>query len=310
MREIPFYKYHGAGNDFILLDNREERFSDLDYRTIAFLCDRRFGIGADGFMLLERHENYPFRMTFFNSDGMPGSMCGNGGRCICAFAQDLGLVPVNFPFRFWSSDGEHEATVLSNMGNQHIVRLKMRDVSYYAYDYRNHVYLIDTGSPHYVKFVEDCQKTEVVKEGKRIRFSQAFPHGINVDFVETMPDSLLVRTYERGVEDETYSCGTGVTASSMAYVLDRNPNEGFHRIRISTKGGNLQVDFRMERRPGKEGAEAERQNRTDADPPALPLPQGFNPVTDKRFSEVYLEGLATSVFKGQVVLEDALTLPS
>ncbi len=291
MLSIHFYKYQGAGNDFILVDNRQGEFSRLDYRQIASLCDRRFGIGADGFMMLERHARYPFCMSFFNSDGMPGSMCGNGGRCIAAFARDLEVVETGKKFVFWSSDGEHEATVLSKMKNQQIVRLKMKDVAEYAYSPEKHIYLIDTGSPHYIRFVEDCEGIPVEQEGKKIRFSKDFPQGINVDFVEVQPQALQVRTYERGVEAETYSCGTGATASSMAYALEAGFPDGHHVVRNLAKGGTLQVDFLLE-------AGKAVENQPDM------LPSGFHWTGNRKFSQVFLEGLATFVFDGWIDMEE------
>ena len=290
-KQIHFYKYQGSGNDFILLDNRNQEYSALSYQQIALLCDRRFGIGADGFMLLEKHENYPFCMSFFNSDGMPGSMCGNGGRCICAFAKDLGIVGDTM-FKFWSSDGEHEGTILSKLGNQYLVRIKMRDVILYAKQEGNEIYLIDSGSPHYISFVEDCDSIDVVKEGKKIRFSKDFPHGVNVNFVEQQASGLKVRTYERGVEDETFSCGTGVTASSMAFALKENFGTGHHTVNLSTKGGNLQVDFLLNQAP----ASVLKSLPADENP----VPRHFKIQHNMVFSQVHLEGLATFVFEGDI----------
>ena len=288
---LHFYKYQGAGNDFILLDNRNQEYSALNYRQIALLCDRRFGIGADGFMMLEQHENYPFCMSFFNSDGMPGSMCGNGGRCICAFAKDLGIVGDTM-FKFWSSDGEHEGTILSKLGSQYLVRIKMRDVSMYARHEESDIYLIDSGSPHYVSFVHDCETVDVTKEGKKVRFSKDFPHGINVNFVEQQGSSLKVRTYERGVEDETFSCGTGVTASSMAFAIKEDFGTGHHTVNLSTKGGNLQVDFLLNHAP------ASVLNKPPMTEDSVPKP--FKALYNILFSQVHLEGLATFVFEGDI----------
>lgn len=293
--KLHFYKYQGAGNDFILLDNRDQKFSHLTFQQIALLCDRRFGIGADGFMMLEKHDRYAFCMSFFNSDGMPGSMCGNGGRCICAFAQKLGIVKTGETFLFWSSDGEHEATILSGLGEQRIVRLKMRDVRTYAHS-KSDIYLIDSGSPHYISFVSDCERTDVENEGKKIRFSKDFPHGINVNFVEESETAghIKARTYERGVEQETYSCGTGATACSMAYVLRRHLPSGHHSISISTLGGNLQVDFRMERIPASLLLPPTQSE--------IPVPENFSLENDTIFSDVFLEGLAAFVFEGDMIL--------
>lgn len=291
---LRFRKYQGAGNDFILLDNRDNEYSTLNYQQIALLCDRRFGIGADGFMLLEHHDHYPFCMSFFNSDGMPGSMCGNGGRCICAFAKDLGIVG-DGSFKFWSSDGEHEASIVSKLGKQYLVRLKMRDVSLYAKHKSKDIYLLDSGSPHYVSFVEDCDSIDVVKEGKEIRFSNDFPHGINVDFVEKEYSGLKVRTYERGVEDETFSCGTGVTAASLAFALKENFPAGQHTVKLSTKGGHLQVDFQLSLAP------ASMLKHTSGIEDVL-VPQQFSLLQNTLFTRIYLEGLATFVFEGEISL--------
>lgn len=284
------YKYQGAGNDFILADNRQGEFSDLDFKQIALLCDRRFGIGADGFMLLENHAEYAFCMRFFNSDGMPGSMCGNGGRCIVAFALKLGLVKENESLVFWSSDGAHQATVLSKLDRQCMVRLKMRDVDFYAYTEDKLTFLIDTGSPHYVSFRQNLQNIDVVNEGKKIRFSSSFPEGTNVDFVEREKHALMVRTYERGVEDETFACGTGAVASAMAKALKENFPHGKHRVDVFAKGGQLQVDFLL----------GEAGNNPSTPPVFSPLPSNFQAPKKHGFSEVFLEGLATFVFEAEL----------
>lgn len=295
--ELNFYKYQGAGNDFILVDNRDKKYSNLTHQQIALLCDRRFGIGADGFMMLESHGEHPFCMVFFNSDGLPGSMCGNGGRCICAFALKLGMVKPGEEFSFWSSDGVHKATILSGHGQQHIVRLKMRDVNVYAHQ-KNHIYLIDSGSPHYISFVTDCDKVDVDKEGSIIRFSRDFPHGINVNFVEELSDSncIKVRTYERGVEQETFSCGTGATACAMAQALRHHFEPGHHSISISARGGNLRVDYLMNILPAGLGHIKTQNN--------IPLPMYFEEESSVLFSEVHLEGLATFVFSGTLEIND------
>lgn len=288
-KRLHVYKYQGAGNDFVLIDNREYCFSDLDFLQIARLCDRRFGIGADGLMLLEKHREYPFCMRFFNSDGMPGSMCGNGGRCISAFALRLGMVKEGEPFVFWSSDGAHQATVLSAHGNQCMVRLKMRDVHCFARDERENAFLLDTGSPHYVRFCRDVQKEDVFKEGGRIRFSDEFPEGTNVDFVEKEGNVLNVRTYERGVEGETFSCGTGAVASAMACAINERFPLGNHSLDISAKGGQLQVDFRL----SESGADT-------STPSHMSVPPRFSLFANRSFTEVFLEGLATFVFEAYI----------
>lgn len=287
--KLHIYKYQGAGNDFVLLDNRQGKYSGLDFKQIALLCDRRFGVGADGLMLLENHEEYPFCMRFFNSDGMPGSMCGNGGRCISAFALKLGIVEEDTPFSFWSSDGAHQARVLSRHGDRCMVRLQMRDVDCYASNKGRDVFLLDTGSPHYVMFRKDCQNIDVVQEGAKIRFSEDFPLGVNVDFVEREKDVLTVRTYERGVEDETYSCGTGAVASAMAEALKMYMLPGSHRVDISTKGGQLQVDFDIVSAP---------KNAPETN--FFALPPHYTLYRNRAFRNVFLEGLATFVFEADV----------
>lgn len=247
MQQIRFFKYQGAGNDFVVLDNRKGEFSSLTTKQISLLCDRRFGIGADGLMMLEEAStgaSARFKMAFYNSDGKAGSMCGNGGRCICAFALSLGLVKRGESFSFEAPDGLHEACVSAGENGTETVALKMRDVERWKFDEKRHIYLIDTGSPHYICFVENCDKIDVVKEGKRIRYSEEFPAGINVNFVEMMKEGdLRVRTYERGVEDETFACGTGVTASALAFALEKGGGETHHDIRIHTRGGDLRVAF-------------------------------------------------------------------
>ncbi|MCM1530710.1 MAG: diaminopimelate epimerase [Bacteroides sp.] len=289
--KLHICKYQGAGNDFVLIDNRQGLYSNLEYKQIALLCDRRFGVGADGLMLLEKHEKYPFCMRFFNSDGMPGSMCGNGGRCISAFALRLGLVKENEPFGFWSSDGAHQATVISQLGNRCMVRLQMRDVSCYACNKDRNVFLLDTGSPHYVTFRSECQNIDVVAEGRKIRFSDHFPLGVNVDFVENEGSALLVRTYERGVEDETFSCGTGAVASAMAEALKEYALPGHHRTDITTKGGQLQVDFKL----SSASRDSEESN-------IFALPPRFSLLRNRVFTQVFLEGLATFVFEADIEL--------
>lgn len=290
-KRLHVYKYQGAGNDFVLIDNRSGRFSDLGFQQIAHLCDRRFGIGADGLMLLEKHEQYPFCMRFFNSDGMPGSMCGNGGRCISAFALKLGMVKEKEPFFFWSSDGAHQATVLSSHGNQCMVRLKMRDVRAYARDEVENIFLLDTGSPHYVVFCNDCQNVDVAREGKKIRFSDEFPEGVNVDFIEKEGEVWNMRTYERGVEDETFSCGTGATASAMAVAIDGRFRSGRHKLDISTKGGQLQVEFVFS-----------NTLTSTKDMKKIVVPPRFSVFTNRAFTDVFLEGLASFVFESDIEL--------
>lgn len=233
---IHFYKYDGAGNDFVLLDIRENN-PQLTEEQIAHICHRRFGVGADGLMTLGNAEApYHFEMKYYNSDGHLGSMCGNGGRCIAAFAHRLGLGD-NGHLKFIGYDGPHEADILlwDSDRSVGIVRLGMRDVA--CADIRRCMngWFLDTGSPHYVQRVEDLGHFDVVEEGRRIRNNvDEFPEGTNVDFIEDLPDGrLFVRTYERGVEDETWACGTGVTACA---IVSGNR-------RIVTRGGDFKVVF-------------------------------------------------------------------
>lgn len=233
MTEISFNKYQGAGNDFIIIDNRNAVFNPDDHAVISRMCDRRFGIGADGLILVGKFEGLDFEMTYFNSDGYVGSMCGNGGRCTADFAFKHGIAGSHM--RFKAYDGIHEA--FSENG---LIRLQMSDIN----DFRlvNNNYFINTGSPHYVLFKTDINSIDVYNEGKKIRLSDDFkPGGTNVNFVETEDNGIYVRTFERGVEDETLSCGTGVTASAIASVL--SGHFGSSPVNVRTRGGNLRVEF-------------------------------------------------------------------
>ncbi len=219
---MEFYKYQGAGNDFLIADNRDGSCV-ISPEEISAVCDRRYGIGADGLMLLGSSGTCDFRMEYFNSDGSGGMMCGNGGRCIVAFAADKGITR----FYFEAADGLHTAEILSVEGKTRTVRLKMIDVSGIKV-YGNPSgslesqdglcgYFLDTGTRHFVKMVGELADYDVFGEGRRIRYCQEFaPVGTNVNFVEPEGSLLKVRTYEKGVEDETYACGTGITASVIA----------------------------------------------------------------------------------------------
>ncbi len=244
---LHFYKYQGTGNDFIMVDNRELHFT-LDKSAIAQLCDRRFGIGADGLILLQNHADFDFEMVYFNADGGASSMCGNGGRCIVAFAQHLKVI--DSVTRFMAVDGAHEAVVLTDGS----VELKMSDVPIVNMEGMD--FVLNTGSPHYVRIVGNAETTDTVAEGRKIRFSPAFAeHGINVNFLSVL-GTAKVATYERGVEDETLSCGTGVTASAIATYLYRKLSAKQYMeignvmdtqdIAIRTKGGLLSVRFQPE----------------------------------------------------------------
>lgn len=255
---VHFYKYQGAGNDFVIFDNRNSKIS-LSETQINQLCNRRFGIGADGLMLLENHQYLDFYMKYFNSDGKESTMCGNGGRCLVEFARSLGII--DSETSFMAIDGLHKAIVNKNK----TISLQMQDVK----DIRivNTNYYLNTGSPHYVTFREDIKEIDVFKRGKEIRYSAEFePEGTNVNFVEFQEDKLFVRTYERGVENETLSCGTGVTASAICSSLYSKSNKESYDI--ITSGGNLNVSFKKH---------------------------------DKnKFTDIWLTGPAEFVFKGEI----------
>ncbi|HEU4576518.1 MAG TPA: diaminopimelate epimerase [Chitinophagaceae bacterium] len=233
--EIKFYKYQGTGNDFIILDNRTKAYNSLNSSQIRSLCDRRYGIGADGLMLLNEKEGYDFEMKYFNADGNESTMCGNGGRCMVKFAYHLGIH--RNTYKFLAVDGNHEAEI----DTDGIVSLKMKDVSSIKKFHGD--YVLNTGSPHYVKLVHDVMDMDVYKKGHEIRYSKDFEtEGINVNFVEQLsdPDKIIVRTYERGVEDETYSCGTGVTAAALVCYHNEN---GYNDVEVKTLGGTLSVEY-------------------------------------------------------------------
>lgn len=233
--KIHFSKYQGTGNDFVIMDNRDGKYDALTQDQIAFLCDRRFGIGADGLMLLNAHPDYDFEMKYYNADGRESSMCGNGGRCLTKFANDAGIVRSDY--KFIAIDGQHEASI--NLDGT--VALKMNDVDKVRYDHGN--FILNTGSPHLVTLTNDVMHLDVFHKGRDIRYSDPFKQeGINVNFVQQTeePDKIIVRTYERGVENETFSCGTGVTASAL--VCAHNDN-GFNRVEVKTKGGELSVEY-------------------------------------------------------------------
>ncbi len=240
---IPFEKYQGAGNDFIMIDQRtHQHIKHNDQAQIALLCDRRFGIGADGLILLENEQGYDFKMVYFNSDGQPSSMCGNGGRCIVAYAKALGLI--NSKCKFLAVDGPHDALVRSDG----LVELQMQDVT--AIEMGPDYFYLNTGSPHFIRFAEDAHLVDVVHEGQKVRYNDRFrAEGTNVNFVSlTEEGGLAIATYERGVEDETLACGTGVTAAAIADYLQRTqkPNSGIWEIPVKAKGGQLWVRFQPE----------------------------------------------------------------
>ena len=253
---FPFWKYQGTGNDFILVDNRNLDFPKDDIDFIDHLCNRRLGIGADGLILLEDDELSDFRMVYFNSDGKESTMCGNGGRCIVAFARELGIIKDEACFT--AVDGPHRARV---QGEQ--IELEMIDVDKID-DVRNHSFL-NTGSPHHVQLVENLSTLDVKREGAKIRYGIYGETGSNINFVEQKShDTFNVRTYERGVEDETLSCGTGVTAVALA--MHQTGKTHAQAVTVKTPGGNLKVQF------AKSG---------------------------EGYSNVRLSGPATKVFEGQ-----------
>ena len=254
---IHFYKYQGAGNDFVIIDGRHYK-PELTTEQIKFLCDRRFGIGADGLMLLGLHSAYDFEMIYFNSDGNESTMCGNGGRCLVAFAQKIAVI--KHKTTFMAVDGLHLAEILDN----NWVSLKMLDVS--EIEIHENSYFLNTGSPHYVQFTNNLENKDVYSDGKKIRYSERFKNaGTNVNFVEIQDNKLFVRTYERGVENETLACGTGVTAAALASVLQTNSSAT--SFDIKALGGNLKVFFE------KQGS---------------------------GFKNIWLQGPATFVFEGNI----------
>lgn len=252
MKQMKFYKYQGAGNDFLIADNRDGSVQ-LSTEQIAALCDRRYGVGADGFMLLEVSSEYDFRMVYYNSDGSGGMMCGNGGRCMVAFAADRGITHFNFD----AADGFHTAEILSQEGSRKTVRLKMKDVHGYEYydsltgvSMGSEGYFLDTGTRHYVRFVSGLEAYDIVNEGRDVRYNaiELQPIGANVNYVEPYDGGVKVRTYEKGVEDETFACGTGIVASCIAsYVNGLNPSEKYPDGRVmydvKAKRDSLSVDF-------------------------------------------------------------------
>jgi diaminopimelate epimerase len=260
--ELTFHKYQGTGNDFVILDNRDERYNGLTNEQVRFLCDRRFGIGADGLMLLNNAAGYDFEMKYYNADGRPSSMCGNGGRCLVKFAYNIGIRKNKYAFI--AVDGPHEAEI----DDDGTVSLKMKDVDGIK-DYHGD-FILDTGSPHYVKMIEDVMTYDVLKKGKDIRNSNAFAKdGINVNFVQQKnDDEIIVRTFERGVEDETLSCGTGVTASALVCYHNER---GYNDVTVYTRGGKITVEY--------------------------------DKVDDNAFRNIWLCGPAEKVFEGTVTLK-------
>jgi diaminopimelate epimerase len=258
--KLHFYKYQGAGNDFILVDNRQSIVNHHNAALIARLCDRRFGIGGDGMMFLQNKDGYDFEMVYYNADGQPSSMCGNGGRCIVAFAKYLGIISTETDFL--AVDGPHHAKI-SESGDW--VSLQMIDVNTITND--ADAYVLNTGSPHYVTFAADLENKNVYADGHAIRNNDTYKaNGINVNFVEPHREGYFVRTFERGVEDETYACGTGVTAVALAMAKHHNQT-GTIQTPIKVLGGDLNIRFNYD---------------------------GIS------FTQIFLEGPAKLVFEGEL----------
>ena len=263
MASFKFYKYQGTGNDFVMIDDRKRRFpyhpgetEVFDTGIVSGICDRKFGVGADGLILIRHHDRYDFEMIYFNADGSQ-SLCGNGSRCAVHFASHLGIIDKSTTFL--AVDGIHEAFI-----DGALIHLKMHDVS--QVKKINGHWFIDTGSPHYIKFTKNLATLDVNSEGSAIRSDQQFaPGGTNVNFVEARDNNeLFVRTFERGVEDETLSCGTGVTAVSLAASYQNFASP----VKIKTRGGDLQVSF--------------------------------NKTNEQKFEDIYLIGPAGMVFEGAI----------
>lgn len=258
MQELHFHKYQGTGNDFVMIDNRNRQFNGKDLSLVKKLCHRKYGIGGDGLILIEEHETADFNMIYFNSDGSQ-SLCGNGSRCAVHFARHLGIIENNA--QFMAIDGLHEAYMIKDQ-----VYLRMHNVN--KVERFEEDMFINTGSPHYIRFVKELTRLDVVNEGRKIRNSDLYKkEGTNVNFAEpSEEDKLYVRTYERGVEDETLSCGTGVTAVALAssYLGYKSP------VKLVTPGGQLQV--------------------------------AFNKRGEDDFTDIYLSGPATPVFEGKIII--------
>ncbi len=259
--EIVFNKYQGAGNDFIIIDNRKNSFNKKDTKIIEQLCDRKFGIGADGLILLENSEKSDFKMLYYNADGNESTMCGNGGRCIVAFAKKLNIIQDKTSFE--AIDGLHFAEVIRDL-----ISLQMIDVDFVLE--KNNYLFLNTGSPHHISFHDSIDNLDVKELGSKIRYGKPyFKKGTNVNFVEQVDDNVFkVRTYERGVEDETLACGTGVTAVAIAaYQVNKTTQ---NHVYLQTLGGMLEVNF--------------EQN-------------------EDQYQNIFLKGPATFVFEGSIIIK-------
>lgn len=237
-KKIEFHKYHGAGNDFIMLDNRLGCYSGFTQSFISTLCDRHFGIGADGLIMLENSREGDFYMRYYNSDGCESTMCGNGGRCVTLFAHNLGII--NHNTIFYAIDGEHHAQILPNLQ----IRLKMSNCIM-PQKIANDMYIIDTGSPHLVIFKTGIDTMDIIPPGRKYRYDQNIStQGVNVNFCEILNNAVTIRTYERGVENETLACGTGSVAAAIVSVVSRKIDHN-GPITVITQGGTLKVEFRI-----------------------------------------------------------------
>jgi diaminopimelate epimerase len=255
--KIQFYKYQGTGNDFIIIHDLD---GYLPTEDIINLCNRKYGIGADGIIFMNKTEDVDFKMMYFNADGS-ASFCGNGSRCAVKHAQYLGWIFDQC--KFTSNDGEHAAEI-----DEEMVKLKMHDVDFIVVEDLG--YILNTGSPHYIAYTEEINELDLIKAAHEIRYSERFKEvGINVNYLEPKNGILHIRTYERGVEDETLSCGTGVTAAAIAHYLEQNSTQKNFKQKLQTKGGSLHVSFEKKK---------------------------------DRFQNIVLSGPANLVFQGNILL--------
>ena len=255
---MNFYKYQGTGNDFVMIDNRQNKIDKSDLKLVAKLCDRKFGSGADGLILIENHPEVDFDMIYFNADGTK-SFCGNGSRCAVAFANYLGIIENKTTFN--AIDGIHEATI-----NGELIELKMGDVS--NVEHGQDYFFIETGSPHYIQYTASVQEIDIVPTAHKVRYNERFKEkGTNVNFVQKVGETLEMRTYERGVEDETLSCGTGATAVALSGAIKHGLTSP---VAIKVQGGDLQIKF--------------------------------NQISDNEFDNIWLIGKGEQVYSGEMTV--------
>lgn len=241
-KTLSFSKFHGTGNDFILIDNRE--MNEITMQQVKAWCTRRTGIGADGLILIENDpEGSDFLMRYFNSDGNEASFCGNGSRCAVAFAASLGIITEACTFRAF--DGRHHARIKKITEHQWEVFLQMSDVENITCFEEG--YFLNTGSPHFVLFNVNIPESDITEDARKYRYDNRFEEGCNVNFAAEFQDGIFVRTYERGVEEETLSCGTGVIAGVLSFILEKNYKDGHYQIPVYTKGGELSVSCKLEK---------------------------------------------------------------